>query len=245
VVEKVREATAKKGRPKDPKVALLEIETVSERQASPAPRQHVVKLLGLPQDEVPSLRIKWCHLRQNANGELIGSCPKMPSDLEAKIGVHVDTQSPDQIEEVFGYLHLTTTDLNLELGLESPVGNSTYPGNTKEGPAFIPHRSKLAVPVMPGQVQLGDSANDDTANYEWLHDQGAIAVFDYNRRNEHLDETSMLNRGYDQNGTPYAPCGRLCHSNGYDYEAHRADSMSAACRVPHRSKSTARTALAS
>lgn len=41
----------------------------------------------------------------------------------------------------------------------------------------------------------------------------------YNRRNEHLDETSLLNRGYDQNGTPYAPCGRLCHSNGYDYEA--------------------------
>ena len=29
----------------------------------------------------------------------------------------------------------------------------------------------------------------------------------------------MLQRGYDQNGTPYAPCGRLCHSNGYDYQA--------------------------
>ena len=28
-----------------------------------------------------------------------------------------------------------------------------------------------------------------------------------------------MNRGYDQNGTPYAPCGRLCHSNGYDYQA--------------------------
>jgi hypothetical protein len=30
----------------------------------------------------------------------------MPSDLEAKIGVHTDTQNPDQIEEVFGYLRL-------------------------------------------------------------------------------------------------------------------------------------------
>ena len=58
-----------------------------------------------------------------------------------------------------------------------------------------------------------------TGNYEWLHDHGAIAVFAYNRRNEHVDETSLLNRGYDPNGTPYAPCGRLCHSNGYDYEA--------------------------
>jgi hypothetical protein len=219
VVEKVREATAKKGTPKDPKVALLEIESVPESQASSAPRQHVAKLLGLSQDEVPPLRIKWCHLSQGENGELIGSCPKMPSDLEAKIGVHMDTQHPEQIEEVFGYLRLTTTDLNPELGLELPLGTSTYPGNTKEGTEFIPHRRKLAIAVRPGQSHLGDSGNDVSANYEWLHERGAIAVFAYNRRNEHVDATSLWNRGYDQNGTPYAPCGRLCHSNGYDYEA--------------------------
>jgi hypothetical protein len=179
----------------------------------------LAKLLGLPQDEVPALRIKWCHLSRGANRELIGSCPKMPSDLEAKIGVHVDTQNPTKKEEVFGYLHLKTTDLNPELGLELPLGNSAYPGNTKEGAEFIAHRSKLAVPVRPGQKQLGDSAYDVIANYEWLYDCGALAIFDYNRRNERVDETSLLNRGYDVNGTPYAPCGRLCHSNGYDYEA--------------------------
>jgi hypothetical protein len=218
-VAKVREATAKKGTPKDPKVTLLEIETVPQDKTSTAQGQHVAKLLGLSPDEVPPLHIKWCHLRQGATGELIGNCPKMPSDLDAKIGVHSDTQHPDQIEEVFGYLRLTTTDLNLDLGLELPLGRSTYPGNTKEGNQFIAHRSKLAVPVRPGQTHLGDSGNDVTPNYEWLHDQGAIAVFAYNRRNEHLDETSLLNRGYDPNGTPYAPCGRLCHSNGYDYEA--------------------------
>jgi hypothetical protein len=219
VVEKVREATAKKGSPKDPKVALLEIETVPEDTASTPHRQHVANLLGLPQDTVPPLRLKWCHLSQTSTGELVGSCPKMPSDLEAKIGVHTDTKHPDQIEEVFGYLRLTTTDLNLDLGLELPLGNSTYSGNTKEGAKFISHRSKLAVPVRPGQTHLGDSGHDVTPNYEWLHDHGAIAVFAYNRRNEHLDATSLLNRGYDPNGTPYAPCGRLGHSNGYDYEA--------------------------
>ena len=81
-----------------------------------------------------------------------------------------------------------------------------------------------------------------TANYKWLHDHGAIAVFDYNRRNEHVDETSLLNRGYDPNGTPYAPCGRLCHSNGYDYEAQsRQYVCGLPCpaeeqkRCPHRS----------
>jgi hypothetical protein len=67
-------------------------------------------------------------------------------------------------EDVFGYLHLKTTDLNPELGLELPVGNSTCPGNTKEGTEFIAHRRKLAVPLRPGQKQLGDSAYGLTAN---------------------------------------------------------------------------------
>jgi hypothetical protein len=219
VVAKVRKATAKKGAPKDPKVALLEIETVPEDNASTAQRQHVATLLGLSQEAVPPLRIKWCHLSRVPHGELVGSCPKRPSDLEATIGVHVDTKDPDKKEEVFGYVHLKTTDLNPELSLELPIGNSTDPANAKEGSAFIAHRSNLAVPVRPGQVQLGDSAHDLTANYEWLHERGAIAVFAYNRRNEHIDEMSLLHRGYDQHGTPYAPCGRLCHSNGYDYQA--------------------------
>ena len=219
VVEKVREATAKKGAPKDPKVALLGIESVPEDKASTGQRQYVAQLLGLSQEEVPALSIKWCHLSQRSNGDLVGSCPNMPSDLEAKIGVHVDNKNPAQTEKVFGYLHLKTTALHPELGLELPVGNSTYPANAHEGTEFIAHRSKLAVPVQPGQVQLGDSAYDIIANYEWLHGRGAIAVFAYNRRHEHVDESSLLNRGYDPNGTPYAPCGRLCHSNGYDYEA--------------------------
>ena len=228
-VAKVREATAKKGTPQDPKVALLEIETVIEDKVSEPQRQHVAKLLGLRPDAVPPLRLKWCHLSPEPNGALVGNCPKRPSDLEAKIGVHVDTKDPSKKEEVFGSLHLKTTALNPELGLELPVGNSTYPANANEGSEFIAHRAKLAVPVQPGQIHLGDSANDVIANYEWLQARGAIAVFDYNRRNEHLDEASLLNRGYDQHGTPYAPCGRLCRSNGYDYQA---DSRQYVCGLP-------------
>jgi len=241
VVEKVREATAKKGAPKDPKVALLEIETVPEEQASTAQRQHVAKLLGLGQDAGPPLGITWCHLRQGPHGELVGRCPTMPSDLEAKIGVHVDTKHPDKTAAIFGDVHRTTTDLNPALTLELPIGNSTDPANAKEGTGFIPHRRTLAVPVQPGQRQLGDSANDRTANDEWLHQRGAIAVFASNRRNEHVDATSLFNRGYEQNGTPSAPCGRLCHSKGYDYEAQsRQDGCGLPCppeepqHCPHR-----------
>ena len=80
-------------------------------------------------------------------------------------------------EAVFGYVHLTTTDLNQALALAWPIGTSTDPANAKEGTGFIAHRSTLALPVLPGQVQLGDAANDITANYAWLHARGAIAVF--------------------------------------------------------------------
>jgi len=69
------------------------------------------------------------------------------------------------------------------------------------------------------EVQLGDAANDVTANDHWMHDQGGIAVFASNPRNEHRDAASLVNRGDDQYGTPSAPCGRLCRSNGYDDQA--------------------------
>jgi hypothetical protein len=226
VVDKVREASAHKGYPTDPQVILLEIASVPEDKASTAPRQHVATLLGFPEADVPPWRLKGCHVSLGATGELVGSCPKMPSDLAATVGVHVDTKDPSKKEEVFGYVHLKTTALNRELGLELPLGNSPSPANTNEGTAFIAHRSTLALPVVPGQVPLGDAANDITTNYEWLHERGAIAVFDYNRRNEHLDDASLLHRGYDQHGTPSAPCGRLCRSNGYD---DHADSRQYAC----------------
>ena len=219
VVAKVREATAKKGASKDPKVALLEIEALPDDAGVNSDCQQVATLLGLPTDEVPSVRLNWCHLSQDSQGELLGSCPKVPSDLEAKVGYHVDTKNPSKTEAVFGYVRLTTTNLHRELGLELPLGTSTYPADANEGSEFIGHRAALALPVLPGQVQLGDAINDSSANYHWLHDRGGIAVFAYNRRNEHLDPESLAKRGYDQYGTPYAPCGRLCRSNGYDYQA--------------------------
>jgi hypothetical protein len=219
VVDKVRKATAKTGTPRAPKVTLIEIETVPDGAASSTDRQQVAALLGLPEDQVPPVRLTRCHVHQTPQGSLAGSCPKVPADLEAKVGYHVDNKNPSKKELVFGYVHLKTTALNRELGLALPVGNSTSPANANEGTTFIEHRAALAVPVLPGQVQLGDAANDVTANYQWLHDQGGIAVFAYNPRNEHLDAASLVNRGYDQDGTPYAPCGRRCRSNGYDSHA--------------------------
>lgn len=219
VVETVRAATAKTGTPRDPKMALLAFEVASDTAISCADRQHVAALLGLAPDQVPPVRLTWCHLQRTTQGELLASCPKVPSALDAKVGYHVDTKDPSKTARVFGYCHIQTTDLNRALGLELPLGNTTEAANVQEGNAFISHRQALAIPVTPGQTHLGDSANDVSDNYRWIHDQGGIAIFDYNRRNEPLDPESLHQRGYDQHGTPYAPCGRLCRSNGYDYQA--------------------------
>lgn len=78
----------------------------------------------------------------------------MPSDLEAKIGYHVDTKDPLQKERVLGYCHLTTTNLNRELGLELPLSTTTYAAAANEDHEFIAHRKALAMPVVPGQVHL-------------------------------------------------------------------------------------------
>jgi hypothetical protein len=219
VVDKVRKATAKTGTTKDPKVALLEVEALPPDQTSSPSHPQLAQLLDVPQDQLPPVRLKWSHLSLGPSGELRASCPKVPSDLEAGVGYHVDTKNPGKKERVFGYVRLTTTDLNQDFALELPLGHSTSAANADEGPEFIGHRGALAMPVLPGQFQLADSATDVIANYRWMRDQGGIAIFDYNRRNEHLDPESLLNRGYDHHGTPSAPCGRLCHSNGYDDQA--------------------------
>ena len=219
VVDKVRQATAETGTPQEPKVAVLAVEPLPPAQTSSMSHQKLAELLGVPKDQLPPVRLKWCHLSLSPTGELRASCPKVPSDLEAGVGYHGDTKNPGQKERIFGYLHLKTTDLHPDFALEFPLGNSTYAAGTDEGREFIGHRSALAMPVLPGQVQLGDSANDQIDNYHWVDDQGGSALFAYNRRKEHLDPEALLARGSDQHGTPYAPCGRLCRSNGYDYQA--------------------------
>ena len=219
VVHKVRQATMKQGTPHTPNVALLEVEYGPADNSQPSGRQHLAELLGLPEAEVPPLRIKWSQLHQGPQGELLGSCPKVPADLEARVGYHIDNQDPPKKERVFGYLQHKTTDINVELGLELPVGNSTYPAHANEGNHFTGHRAKVALPWLPGQVQVLDGSYDQSQVYQEIRQHRGIPIIAYNPRNEDLSPEALLGRGYDQNGTPYAPCGRLCRSNGYNYQA--------------------------
>jgi hypothetical protein len=118
VVQKVLHATTKQGKPREPTVALLEIEYGPADSSQSDGRQQLSELLSLPTDQLPPLRIQWSHLTQGPQGELWGRCPQVPSDLEARVGYHIDNQDPHTPERVFGSRPQKTTHMDSELGLE-------------------------------------------------------------------------------------------------------------------------------
>jgi hypothetical protein len=220
VVQKVLHTTTKQGKPREPTMALLEIEDEPANSAQPDGRPQLSELLSLPSDQLPPVRITWSRLTKGPQGELWGCCPKVPSDLEARVGYHIDNKDPQKKERVFGYLQQKTTNIAIELGLELPVGTSTYPANAAEGSHYQEHRAKVAIPFRPQQVELADAGYDLVENYQSIRGRGGIPIIAYNPRHENLSPEALLARGYDPHGTPYGPCGRLCRSNGYDYQSN-------------------------
>jgi len=219
VVSKVLKATTKKNKPREPKVALLEVKYLPEGSSKSSDQKPMAELLGLSADELPAVIIKWRHIQKGPQGELVGRCPKVPTDMEGRAGYHVDNKNPEKKELVFGYNQIRTTDRNEDLELELPVAHSTYPANVNEGNCFKEHRSKVPLPSLPGRVDVLDGAYDQGPIYQGVRQNGGTPIIAYNPRNEKLSPEALLERGYDQNGAPYAPCGRLCCSNGYDYQA--------------------------
>jgi len=216
-VEKIMRNTEKKGSQKIPEAVLLRIEYLPSDSSDLSGKKEIAELLSLPETEVPPLKVVRCNLVRDAEGILRGRCPKFPSDSEAGVGYHGDNQNPGKKERVFGYNQIKTAAVNPELGLELPVGNLTVPAVVKEGSVFPQHRSALPVPFLPGQVQTGDAAYDQENIYRQVIGNGGIPIIAYNPRNENLSDEALTGRGYDRNGTPYAPCGQLCRPNGYDY----------------------------
>lgn len=55
-------------------------------------------------------------------------CPRMPYDLDAKVGYRRSKYNPDKKEKVFGYQVVISTSIEPETGLEIPVACITQPG---------------------------------------------------------------------------------------------------------------------
>jgi len=150
------------------------------------------------------------------------SCPRMPADLEAKIGYRRSNHNPNKKVKIFGYEAMITTNIELKIGLELPVGCVTSSADELDGSYLIPEREKLMQRqgFLP-YFDIGDCGFDIKRNFNHIRSTSSIPIIDYNKRGEKTDIKSLRKRGYDEKGTPFAPCGALCRSNGYDEDKGR------------------------
>jgi len=150
-------------------------------------------------------------------------CPKLPADMDARIGVRRDPQNPNRKQKIFGFNAVIDTSIELDLGLELPVACTTIAGNAEEGKHFITNREQiLAHHGKTSKIDLADAKYDEHHNYEFSRSHGSIPIIDYNPRNENITAAGLKERGYDRNGWPYAPCGILTRPNGFDFNCQRA-----------------------
>ena len=150
-------------------------------------------------------------------------CPKFPADMDARIGVRRDPQNPNRKQKIFGFNAVIDTSIELDIGLELPVACTTIAGNAEEGRHFITNREQLhAHHGKTSKIDLADSKYDELKNYAFSRNHDAIPIIDYNTRNETITQAALKQRGYDQNGWPYAPCGLLTRPNGFDFKSQRA-----------------------
>jgi hypothetical protein len=150
-------------------------------------------------------------------------CPKLPFDTDARIGVRRNTQNPNKKEKIFGFNAIIDTSIELSLGIELPVACTTIAGNAEEGKHFIFNRNQiLQHHGKTSKIDLADAKYDELNNYNFSRVHGSIPIIDYNTRSEKISFPALKQRGYDQNGWPYAPCGILSRPNGFDFNCQRA-----------------------
>jgi len=70
-------------------------------------------------------------------------CPKLPADMDARIGVRRNPKNPNRKEKIFGFNAVIDTSIELDLGLELPVACTTIAGNAEEGRHFITNREQI------------------------------------------------------------------------------------------------------
>lgn len=151
-------------------------------------------------------------------------CPKLPADMDARIGVRRNPQNPNKKEKIFGFNAIIDTSIELGLGLELPVACSTIAGNAEEGKYFVINKEQVQTHHdKVSKIDLADAKYDEHNNYGFSRSHGAIPLIDYNPRNENLAQSALKERGYDRNGWPYAPCGLLTRPNGFDFNSKRAN----------------------
>lgn len=154
------------------------------------------------------LEVVRCHVVRQGD-KLHIACPRVPTDTEARLGVHLSPRTGEK-EYVFGRDVMITSNVEGRLGgLTLPVALSLYPANIKEGEVFIEHDEQTEQHGFPERVRILDAAYDNEINYAHLRAKNCLPIIDYNPRREDLSPEALRTRGYDEQGWPYADCGRL------------------------------------
>jgi len=149
-------------------------------------------------------------------------CPKIPKDTDARIGVRRDPQNASRKQKIFGYNLVLSTSVELDLKLELPVAATNISGNGEEGKKIITNTKQIkAHHGSVTKIDIADAKYDIIKNYTCLRKNGSIPIIDYNKRSEKLTSDALRNRGYDQNGWPFAPCGIPTRPNGFDQKHQR------------------------
>lgn len=152
-------------------------------------------------------------------------CPRLPKDTDARIGVRRDPQNPDKIQKIFGYNLVLSTSVEVHLQIELPVAVTNISGNAEEGSQIITNKQQIdSHNCCDVKIDIADAKYDIINNYNYIRKSGSIPIIDYNPRNEKLSKQNLVERGYDQNGWPFAPCGLLCRPNGFDKKHQRMTS---------------------
>ena len=190
-------------------------------------QENTAMLFGV-KEELDRQRLCIKTLRSNvsavnpADGSVTIRCPKLPKDTDARIGVRRDPKNPDRKEKIFGYDLILSTSVEIHLRIELPVAVTNIAGNADEGSQLIQNKDQIHNHHhCQVKIDIADSKYDITNNYEYIRGKGSVPIIDYNPRNENLSKQALRNRGYDQKGWPFAPCGLLTRPNGFDQTHQR------------------------
>jgi hypothetical protein len=199
---------------------MIDCLTFSFITYDPSLRDPTLKLLDI-EDELKehNLSLKYhSHIVEVSQNTYTIRCPKLPKDTDARVGVRPSKLFPDKIERVFGYNAMTTTLVNPVLGLELPAGSITGPASMYEGNFFPDLRKSIAQRHSDLKIKLdiGDGHYDDSPNYPFVYSLESSPIFTYNPRGENHSPQALIARGYDINGTPFAPCGILTRWRCFD-----------------------------
>jgi hypothetical protein len=212
---------------KKPKIELFAFR-LTFADSEPTDEQKNTAILFGVEEELNKQQLCINTLRSNVSsinfddGSMSISCPKLPKDTDARIGVRRDPKNPDKIEKIFGYNLVLSTSVELHLQIELPVAVTNISGNAEEGSQIIKNKEQIHNHHQcQVKIDIADAKYDIINNYNYVRGKGSIPIIDYNPRNENLSKQALINRGYDQKGWPFAPCGLLTRSNGFDKKHQR------------------------